>query len=326
MRKRLAALGLFFVLAAASEGQSAHRAMVLAVQGKVHSGNAQVLTGQLLDDPSQLSLPKDSWLTLLLLNKGQRLTIRGKGRLEVSAKGVEVRDGATLQVVDSNQQKLTLNGENHRNIGGAVTRDLEIGRTLLAATAIDKVEVREGEGLVISQPAGSGAPPSLAFHYTIGYKLPELTEAGKAVCLLPSAEQRIWSPVIAGQRVGSRWQWKVAFPEEDYKSMGLVVAPEGEDRQPLLYTWVYQASPKEKDELRAMARNTRDWSQREPRSIEPLVLYASLLEDRGYLEQANQQLDRALVVKSAEPGLLQMKARVLTQLGRYAQAGKLLGH
>ncbi|MBX3168432.1 MAG: tetratricopeptide repeat protein [Candidatus Eremiobacteraeota bacterium] len=322
MRKQLVSLGVLLMLAGVS--QAVPRAMVLAVQGKVVSGKTPVLTGQLLDDASRLELPGDSSLTLLLLNQGQRLAIRGKGKLDINEQGVKVREGATLHVIDSNQEKLSLNGENHRAIGGVVTRDGEIGSTDLASTAIDKVEVREGEGLVISRPAGPGSPPPLCFHYTVRYKVPEVTKEGKATCLLPSADQRIWSPVIAGQQVGSRWQWEVGFPKEDYKSMGLVVTPKDEDSAPVLYTWVYQASPQEEDELRALARQTRDWTRREPGSIEPLVLYASLLEDRGYLEQANQQLDRALALEKAEPGLLQMKARVLTELGRYAEAGSFL--
>lgn len=325
MRKQLVALGVFVLLAGASESNTQRRAMVLAVRGKVLLGKTQVLTGQLLDDASRLDLPRDSSLTLLLLNKGERLAIRGKGQLEVGDKGVKVRDGATMQVVGSNQEKLTLNGENHRSIGGVVTRgDIELGRTMLASTAIDKVEVREGEGVVVSRPAGSGPPPPLCFHYTIRYKVPDVTREGTATCLLPTADQRIWSPVIAGQQVGARWQWEVGFPKEDYKSMGLVVTPEDDEAKPVLYTWVYQASPKEEDELRKVASQTKEWSQREPSSLEPLVVYASLLEDRGYLEQANQQLGRALALKKTEPGILQMKARVLIELGRYAEAGKLL--
>lgn len=324
MRKQLIGFVAFLMLASVSAEGPARRAMVLAVQGKVTYEKTPVLTGQLLDEASRLELPENSSVTLLLLNKGQRLAVRGKGKLEVNDQGVKVGDGATLRVVDTNQEKLSFNGENHRTIGGAVTRAFEVGRTSLTSTLIDKVEVREGEGLVISRPAGTGAPPSLSFHYTIRYQVPEVTKDGKATCLLPSSDQRIWSPLIAGQQVGSRWQWEVGLPKEDYKSMGLVVTPEDETGGPVLYTWVYQSSPKEEDELRALARQTKDWVAREPRSIQPLVVYASLLEDRGYLEQANQQLDRALALNKTEPGLLQMKARVLTELGRYSQAGQFL--
>ncbi|ODT73419.1 hypothetical protein ABS71_07180 [bacterium SCN 62-11] len=296
--------------------------MVLAVQGKVSAYQKPVVTGQLLDDSSVLDLPGGSSVTLLVLNKGERVAVSGQGRLQLSDQGVQVRDGATLRVIDSNQQKLSLNGENHRTIGGMTTRSLEVGRTVLNSTSIDRVEVREGQGLMISRPAGTGSPPSLTFRFTPVYKLPEVVD-GKPVCLLPDKDVYLWSPVVPGQRVGSRWQWEVGWPKEDLKTMGLVIT-EADEPTPLLYTWVYQTSPEEEEQLRTLGQEVKAWSQREPKSVEPMVVFASVLEDRGFLERAVQQIDQALALKNDEPGLLEMKARVLTELGRYAEADQLL--
>ena len=322
MHKTWVSLALFLTMTGLSEAAPTRRAMVLAVQGKVLTNQTPVVTGQLLDDASVLELPSHSSLTLLVLNKGERVSVSGQGRLQLSEQGVQVRDGATLRVIDSNQQKLSLNGENHRSIGGMTTRSVEVGRTVLSSTGIDRVEVREGQGLMISRPAGAGAPPALTFRFTPAYKLPEIV-AGKPVCLLPDKDVYLWSPEVPGQRVGSRWQWEVGWPKVDLKTMGLVIT-EADEPAPVLYTWVYQTSPEEEEQLRSLGQEVKAWSEREPNSVEPLVVYASVLEDRGFLERAVQQLDRALALKSKEPGLLEMKARVLTELGRYTEAGQLL--
>ncbi len=325
MLKRLVSLGLSLTLAGVLGATPVRRAMVLSVQGEVSSSNQPVLAGQLLDDSNLLVLKKDSKVTLLLLNKGQRLAVTGQGKLEVGSDGVRASDGARVTVVDSNQQKLALNGENHRTLGGITMRAVELASQDLVSTPFDRVEVREGQGLVVSRPAGSGVPPSLDFSYAIPYRMPRLAADGKAVATLPSSDQKIWSATIAGQQVGSRWQWEIDWPKENqYKSMGLLVTEA--DERPLLYTWVYQTSPQDEAELRSLARGLEDWKVREPESLEPFVLYSTLLEDRGCLEQANQQLDRALTLKKSEPGLLDMKVRILTELGRYSEASQVFHH
>lgn len=323
MLKRLVSFGLLLSLASGLAADTPlRRAMVLTVQGEVVANSRPVKVGQLLDDSSELDLKGRSTITLLLLSKGQRLAVDGQGKVQVREAGVLARDGATVRLLDSNQRKITLNGENHRAIGGMTTREVLVGSRDLASTSFDKVEVRPGKGLLISRPAGSGTPPKLSFHYTATYRLPDLTAKG-ATCLLPSKDERVSSSVVAGEKVGSRWQWRVEWPKADYKSMGLTVTEEDDDTDPLLYTWVYQTAPRDEAELLSLAKAVEDWRGREPESLEPLVLYSSLLEDRGYLELAGQQLDRALALKREEPGLLEMKARVLTELGRYAEAAAL---
>jgi hypothetical protein len=322
MLKRLVGFGLFLALISVLPAAPTRRAMVLAVQGEVLSGSQPIRSGQLLDDSSLLDLKHNATVTLILLNKGQRVAVEGEGQLRFSTEGLAPSAGARVRVLDSNQQKVTLNGENHRSVGGLITRDVEVGRTPLDSTVFDSVEVLEGHGVLVSRPAGQGPPPALCFHFLASYTLPDLTKDGKAACLLHLKEKAIWSPVIQGHRIESRWVWEAVWPKLDYQSMGLVVTEE-EEFEPLLYTWLYRAGSQEQSQLLSLAREVESWRAREPESIEPLVLYASLLEDRRYLEAANQQLDKALALKNKEPGLLEMKARVLTELGRYSEAGFL---
>ena len=321
MRKRLLGCAVFLTILGSSGADPTRRAMVLSVQGKVLDHAQPVLTGQLLNDDSVLSLPENSSVTLLVLNKGERVAVSGQGKLEFGALGLQVRDGAGIRPVGSNQRRLSLNGENHRSIGGMITRSVEVGRTALENTEFDRVEVREGQGLMLSRPAGQGEPPSLTFRFTPTYYLPEYV-SGKPFCLLPDKDVYLWAPEISGQRVGSRWQWEVPWPKDAQKTMGLVVS-DPRSVAPALYTWVYQTDPQEEEDLRSLTRDVKDWTGREPESIEPLVVYASVLEDRGFLERALQQLERALQLKNDEPGLLEMKARVLTELGRYSEASRL---
>jgi len=320
MKKRFVWLGLALALIGSAQAESARRAMVLKVDGPVSAGNGKVLTGQFLDAGSSLQLPAGSSLTLLMLNKGQRLEIKGKGSLQLTASGVDLK-GCSSRVLDSNQQKLSLTGENHRAIGGAVLRVPPI--KLLTSTPFDKIEVLDGTrpAMLLSRPAGEGVPPTLRFDYSTAYTRPRLVANGK-VELLRGQSVQIESAQVSGEMSAGRWNWRIPWPATDQKSLSLTVNPLDQD-EPVLYTFVYLTSPQEEKELRSVARETQQWSAREPQSIQPFVLYASLLAERGRLEEARQQLDKALAISKNEPGLLEMKAHVLTELGRYQQAGAL---
>jgi len=320
MKKSLGWWAMLFTMVGALHAESARRAMVLKVDGPVLAGKTKVLTGQFLDQSSSLQLPAGATVTVLMLNKGQRLEIKGKGNLKFNASGLELQ-GCTSRVLGSNQQKLSLTGENHRAIGGAVLRDLIES---LPTTLLDKIEVLDGAKpvLLVSRPAAEGTPPILRFAYTTNFTRPSLENHGRAVVRLPSFVDVEFTHV-PGEVAESRWQWRIPWPASDHKTFSLTLKPLDKD-EPLLYTFVYLTSPQEEKELRSVARETQQWSAREPKSIQPFVLYAGLLAERGRLEEARQQLDKALAIAKKEPGLLQMKASVLTELGRYQQAGALL--
>ena len=77
-------------------------------------------------------------------------------------------------------------------------------------------------------------------------------------------------------------------------------------------------------ELETARQDCLQWAEGEPKSYEPWLIYATLLEEKGRLEEASRILDKALQLEPAEPGLIQMKARLLMDLGRYGQAADLL--
>lgn len=321
MKKPLVWLGLVLAMVGPLTAQSPRRAMVLKVDGPVLAGPQKVLTGQFLDLGSSLQLAAGSSLTLLMLNKGQRLEIKGQGSLQLNASGLELK-GCSSRVLDSNQQKLSLTGENHRAIGGAVLRG-PVPMTL-TTTPFDKIEVLDGAkpAMLVSRPAGEGSPPSLRFGYTSPYTRPSLSNDGTATVGRPNSVE-IEAASVPGEVAAGRWQWRIPWPASDQKSLSLTLKSLDKDES-LLYTFVYLTSPQEEKELHGMARAAQQWSVREPKNIQPFVLYASLLAERGRLEEARQQLDKALAIANKEAGLLQMKSNVLTELGRYSQAGALL--
>lgn len=312
--------GLVLGLLCCGLAEPAHRAMVLKVEGLVSSLGKPVLTGQLLDEGSKLSLDGKSRLTLLLLNQGQRLEIQGRGQLQVGPKDLQLSQGLRSSVLDSNQQKLSLTGDNKRNIGGAVLRGRPASLPL-RDSAFDRIEVRDGSaGLVFWRPAGNGEPPKLKFHFLYDYREPAWLK-GKPSISRPAEEDEILVTSVEGERQGANWRWEVAWPQDDDQRMGVLVTDE-KTATPWLYTMVYQTNPQEESELSEARQRAAEWAQREPQSIQPMLIYASLLENRGHLEEASQQLTRALALAGKDAGLRSLKGRVLRELGRFSQAAR----
>ncbi len=73
----------------------------------------------------------------------------------------------------------------------------------------------------------------------------------------------------------------------------------------------------------AAREQVRQWIEREPQSPEPWVYLASLLEEKGFLEEAVAGVNTALKLQPNDQGLIDMKARLLLDLGRYWQASQL---
>jgi hypothetical protein len=296
--------------------EPAHRALVLKADGAVSQGGKAVLTGQVLDEGSKLNLEAKSRLTLLLLDRGQRLEIRGKGWLLVGPKDLQLSGGLKQFILDSNQQKLALTGDNKRNVGGMTLR--QAASLMLKDSAFDRIEVRDGSaGLVFSCAAGQGQPPELTFQFLSEYSVPDW-DGAKPEIRRPDTEAIILASSVGGERQGARWRWEVAWPQSDDQRMGLLVTDSA--GSPWLYTMVYQTNPTEENELSQARRRAAEWSKREPQSVQPLLIYASLLENRGRLEEAHQQLRLALALAGHDAGLRAMQARILCELGRFSQA------
>ncbi len=287
-------------------------AMVLKVEGKTSA-----LTGQMWSAGDRIDLPADSKVTVLLLNKGERVELSGAGRVEVSNSGLTL-EGGSQKKLSTTQMKLALTGENHRQIGGMTLR-AQKPQPPKYNLALDRVEVSEG-GVRVSRPAGSGAPPRLQFLYLDPEEMPSLTADFEALTRSKAPDKSVFTTQVEGRKEGTRWVWQAPWPlEEPPKSYSLRIFPVASGPMQL-WTRLYHPGPAEKKELAAARDQVQQWSQREPGSVEPWVYLANLLEEKGRLEESLGALNSALALRPKDQGLLEMKARLLLDLGRYLQA------
>ncbi len=296
-------------------------AMVLKVAGAVTHQSDPVVTGQLWAPGDSIKLASGSQVTVLMLNKGEREEISGEGSLEVASEGLKLHGDCTAKVLSSTQLRLALNGENHRQIGGMVLRD---SASVVNNSVLDRIEINS-TGLKISRPAEAGNPPILQFSYFKQYEDPILNADGTVVKVPPLGDPKaaISAPVVKGRSQGTRWVWDVPWPVTGPPARALeVLDPAGKTR--LLYARVYHASAREQSELEAARKKVADWTKAEPGTIGPAVYLANLLEEKGELEGALEALKPALALQPHDQGLLEMRARLLIDLGRYADAVETL--
>jgi hypothetical protein len=331
MKRLSIAAGLALLLHQAGVAQTPGKvAMVLKISGPVTQELAGIVdpvsTGQMWSQGSTIRVPAGSRLTVLLLQRGERLEIEGGGELKVNADGIKI-SGCKSRTLPSSQHKLALSGDNHRPIGGSTLRGDKLKDV---STSIDQVEVVGGDepGIRLSQPALAGSPPKLKFTYFRYFSPISLSPQFEIVqqAFQDTSGESVWSTSLTAQQKGQRWQWLLPWPIEPApQTYGLlVVNPTGSDKTPQLYTRVYHATAQEEAELTQIGKDVEAWVQREPNNSEPWVFYANLLEEKGHLQEALEAVDRALALQPRDAGLTQMKARVLLDLGRYQRAVQLL--
>lgn len=320
MKRWMIAAGLLVSLAVQAE-QSPYKAMVLKVQGKptahpMVNVNEPVITGQRWDQGWEIDLPPGSKLTVLLLEKGERLEIAGSGKVKVTAKGLDCGSCATTSLA-STQHRLSLTGENHRQIGGITMRGASNTGSL-----VDNIEVAEqGKALLISCPASQGQPPELNYQYYYYFSQPNFNSTLQVVRQTDSSTLQTGS--LKGIAQGSRWQWSLPIPQSEPRStLGLRLSDaKGTE---WLYTKAYVSTGEDQSSLASARSDLEGWATQEPESPEPWLVYATLLEEKGYLQEAQEKLARALQLQPKDPGLIQMQIRLLVDLGRYEQARELL--
>lgn len=309
---------LWLVGLALAEPMPKKIAMVLKAEG-----NSSALTGQMWAAGDRVNLPAGAKVTVLLLNKGERIEITGAGTVVVARGGLNLLEGARSKKLSTTQVSLALTGENHRQVGGMTVRNDKLPPPAPKYNLeLDRVEVSEA-GVLVSRPAGSGAPPRLRFLYLDPEGMPNLTADFNALARSPVPEKSVFTTQVAGRAEGNRWFWQAPWPlEESPRSYSLRVFPVPSG--PLqLWTRLYHPSVGETKALAAARQQVKKWVQREPASAEPWVYLANLLEEKGQLEEALKALDSALALQPGDKGLLEMKARLLMDLGRYLQAYKV---
>ena len=288
-------------------------AMVLKAEG-----SPEVLTGQMWSDGQSIDLPVGSKVTVLLLNKGERVELTGKGKIQVSLRGLALK-GVKSRSLESTQVKLALNGENQRQIGGMTLRK---AASKPWDSALDRVEV-SSDGLTLSRSAGAGSPPSLEFVYLDQETMPTLMSDFQSVAEAKLPTQSVFTTQVQGKQVGSRWQWQAPWPLEDTPKAYSLRVFDPSSQKLSLWTRLYHASAREEKELTAAREQVAQWSRREPQSPQPWVYLANLLEEKGLLEEALAATESALSLRPGDQGVLNTKARLLLDLGRYTQASQL---
>ncbi len=288
-------------------------AMVLKAEG-----SPEVLTGQMWSDGQSIDLPAGSRVTVLLLNKGERLELSGKGKVQVSTRGLSLK-GVQSKSLASTQVRLALNGENQRQIGGMTLRRVA---SKPWDSSLDRVEVTP-EGLTLSRPDGKGAPPPLKFVYLDQETMPTLLSNFETVAESGRPAKSVFATQVSGHEVGGRWQWQAPWPLEDTPKAYSLRVFDPSSQKLSLWTRLYHASAQEETELAAARKQVAQWSQLEPKSPQPWVYLANLLEEKGFLEEALAATDSALSLRPGDPGVLNTKARLLLDLGRYSQASQL---
>lgn len=290
-------------------------AMVLSAQG-----NPKVVTGQMWSAGDHFEMPAGSKVTLLLLNKGQRVELSGQGSVDVSAGGLATK-GTQSKVLTSTQVRLAVSGENQRQIGGMTLRNKP--NELVWNSPLDRIAISP-EGVVLSRPAGVGSPPRLQFCFEEPAELPNLAENFKLLAESSVPASSVFVTQADGLKAGLRWQWQAPWPLEDPPKGYNLKVFELPSKKLLLLTRLHHADALETSNLAAAVREARQWTKREPHSIEPWVYLSTVLADKGRLEESLSALNSAQALRPADPGLSAMKVRLLLDLGRYRQASELL--
>lgn len=330
MKKTLILIALSLACSGALWARAPRQAMVLKVQGKhvFHSKeiySEQASTGQMWTAGDELELKEGASIVLLELSKGRQLEITGPGTVRVTPGGLEVTRASTREL-SKVAHKLTLTGENHRQIGGKTVRNAAQGVTSELRLSYDMLRVDGGQlELRVPRPFPR---EELRFEFYEGYQPWTLLDDGTV--LKPDQEfaPRPVEEVLArGSAASGELVWKVPLPKASSgKPWGLMVRDRSDDESPvLLYTRVAALSTSESKEIGQLKQETQAWAAREPQNAAPWLVYATFLEEKSQLREAAAAADRALKLRPKDRGLLQLKARLLADMGDYQGASRVLG-
>lgn len=313
------------VLAVTFVAYAAQTALVLRVGGDVKANGKPVIAGQMWGSGDKITLAKGAQIIWLNLAPGERMGITGPAELEVTDTGVTVRKGRAKKL-STIHTRFSLEGENTRRIGGSVVRDTKPPEP--RNSRFDKIEVDQTtQQLEVSCPANaneSAAPVLYLNFYSAFSGLDIDKKSGGLIHLAGTTEpQPIAAREVQPERAGDRWVYRTRLPQsEGAESFGLRVVTA--DREELLYTRVRSLSVTERTQVEQWAKETQIWSSQQPKSAEPWLAYASLLDDKSLVQQAREAAARAYRLEPKNPGVRVLYTRVLMDSGRCGDAKKLL--
>jgi hypothetical protein len=330
VKKTLILVALSLACSGSLWARAPRQAMVLKVQGKhvFHSKEVyseQASTGQMWTAGDELELKEGASITLLELSKGRQLEITGPGTVRVTPGGLEVSRASTREL-SKVAHKLTLTGENHRQIGGKTVRNAGSAATSELHLNYEMLKIDGGQ-LVLRVPRPFPRE-ELRFEFYEGYQPWTLLDDGTV--LKPDQEfaPRPVEEVLArASATAGDLLWKVPLPKSPTgKPWGIMVRDRSEENSPvLLYTRVAELSTSESKEIGELKQETQAWAAREPQNAAPWLVYATFLEEKSQLREAAAAADRALKLRPKDKGLLQLKARLLADMGDYQGASRVLG-
>lgn len=315
------ALGL---LARLAWGEPASKAMVLESTGsaQLKSGRTQdkVLTGQIWREGDSVVVNAKGQLTVLVLGKGERLTISGPATVTVGSAGVTVRGGST-KGLSAVQPKLALTGENHRQIGGNAIRSELKPAQLSSKLGSVEVNLDSRPVVTVTRPAADSPGKSVVFSLESDFVRPDLT--GDLDNVVRGGARRSYASIPAEAVVANGVStYQATMPEGEPGSLVALRVTDEQSGEELLYTRLYYPVPGDGAQVEQARKDAEEWARREPRNPGPWLVYAQVLEEKGLLSRALEAVSKALALRPHDEGLLQMKARLQMDLGDYASAAK----
>lgn len=304
--------------------QPASKAMVLESTGsaQLKSGRIQekVLSGQIWREGDTVVVEPGTRLTVLVLGKGERLTIAGPARVVIGARGVTV-NGGLVKGKTVVQHKLALTGENHRQIGGNSLRSVQSADQLSAKLDTVHISMDVRPVVTVSRKTSETPGKSVVFTLESEFVKPDLSVDLKSVVRGEARTTFASVPADAVIRDGLA-TYRATMPASDPGSMVALRVRDEQSGEELLYTRLYYPLPGDSKALAVARRDAEQWAKKEPNSPAPWLVLAQVLEEKGQLDQARDAVSKALVLRPADEGLLQMKARLEMDLGDYLNAAK----
>jgi hypothetical protein len=321
-------LGIYAVslalLSGLAWGQPPSKAMVLESSGsaQLKSGRIEekVLTGQIWREGDSVVVQPNSQLTVLVLGKGERLTIAGPAKVAIGPKGVTVNGGAAKgrTVV---QHKLALTGENHRQIGGNSLRDTEPAQAL--SSKMDSVQISMDAHPVVTLSRKASGTPARPVVVTVESEFvrPDLSQDLRSV--VRGKQRRVFATIAAeGVLRGDSAVYEAKLPAGEPGTLLALRVRDEQSGDELLYTRLYYPLPTDRQLVTDARRDAEQWAKKEPNSAAPWLVLAQVLEEKGQLMQARDAVIKALTLRPKDEGLLQMKARLEMDLGDYVNAAR----
>lgn len=266
-----------------------------------------VATGSILQERDTVDIKSGGSMTVLVLGKRERLRVIGPGKFTIGPEGLQ-EAGVKLEKLEAPDQ-LALSGDNHRRLAGLRTR---AKGALPASGKFDSITVTPGS-LCLASDKLPEKPVRIMLYST--YRGPIIDAKGID---RDEPEPLLSTELVAPVKANGQLTFTLPLPASPQELTVRVLAESGSDE--LLFARLYALSAAEQSELAASKTAIESWAKASPQSAEPWIVYTYMLEEKGLLREALNSLQRALELRPADAGLMEMKIRLLLDSGDYSSA------